>query len=361
LDEAAAILAKAENPVIITNWAGRNRNVMPVLTALAERYALPVVEFSNRYVAMPRSHPMYAGGNPIPFVKSADAILVIDCCVPWLPATVSHSEDCKVINMAPDPMYSMFPVRGFRSDVSLACGTDLGLAALAEAMEEPSKSNQARIDARRTALTDAHAEMEEGWAKKLEAVKSQTPIHPAWISHCLGQITDSDTIFANESRMMVQYLDTEAPGRFLNAGASSGLGHGMGVALGAKLADRDRLVVGCHGDGSYMFNVPVSAHYVAAEQDLPILTVVFNNQRWQAVRGATLRMQPDGYASKTNQMPLSHFSVEQHYEKTVEVSGGIGEEVTDPEQMLPALERALKAVTVDRRQAVVNVVSSDPT
>lgn len=360
LDEAAQILAKAKNPVIITNWAGRNHGVMPVLSDLAERYAIPVVEFSNRYVAISRRHPMYAGGNPNPFVKEADAILVIDCAVPWLPANVTHGEDCTVIHMAPDPMYSMFPVRGFRSDIALACGTHLGLAALAEAMEEPAKSNQAAIDARRARITEKHTELEEGWAKKLDAVKTQTPIHPAWISHCLGQITDGDTIFANESKLQVQYIPTEKPAKILNAGASSGLGHGMGVALGAKLADRDRLVVGCHGDGSYMFNVPVSAHYVAAEQNLPILTVVFNNQKWQAVRGATLRMQPDGYASKINQMPLAHFTVEQNYEKMVEVSGGHGEKVTDPDKMQSALERALKAVMVDKRQAVVNVVSSDP-
>jgi acetolactate synthase-1/2/3 large subunit len=263
--------------------------------------------------------------------------------------------------MAPDPMYSMFPVRGFRCDLALACGTALGLAALAEAMEEPAKSNQARIDTRRAELTEKHAALEENWAKKLEEVKNQTPIHPAWLSHCLGQISDANTVFANESKLQVQYLDTSTPGRFLNAGASSGLGHGMGVALGAKLADRDRLVIGCHGDGSYMFNVPVSCHYVAAEQDLPILTVIFNNQRWQAVRGATLRMQPDGYASKVNQMPLSHFGVDQNYEKLVEVAGGQGEQVTDPDQVMPALERALKAVTVDRRQALLNVVASDPT
>jgi len=360
LDEAAQILAKAKNPVIITNWGGRNPAVMPALVDLAERYALPVVEFSNRYVAMPQHHPMYAGGNPNPFVKAADAILVIDCAVPWLPALVSHSDDCKVIHMAPDPMYSMFPVRGFRSDIALACGTDLGLLALAQAMEEPATSAKAVIEARRATLTENHQVLEENWAKKLEAVKDQTPIHPAWISHCLGQISDSDTIFAVESKLQVQYLATDKPGKFLNAGASSGLGHGMGVALGAKLADRDRLVIGTHGDGSYMFNVPVSAHYVAAEQELPILSVVFNNQRWQAVRGATLRMQPDGYAAKANQMPLSHFTVEQHYEKMVEVSGGHGEQVTDPSKMLPALERALKSVMVDKRQALVNVVCSDP-
>jgi acetolactate synthase-1/2/3 large subunit len=360
LEEAASILAKAENPVIITNWGGRNPGVMPALVAIAERYALPVVEYSNRFVAMPNRHPMYAGGNPNPYVKAADAILVIDCAVPWLPANVSHSDDCKVIHMAPDPMYSMFPVRGFRSDIALACGTDLGLLALAEAMAEPAKSSQAIIDKRRKVITAKHDALEEGWAKRLEEVKDQSPIHPAWLSHCLSQVTDADTVFANESKLPVQYLKTEKPAKILNAGASSGLGHGMGVALGVKLANPDQLVVGVHGDGAYMFNVPVSAHYVSAEQKLPILTIVFNNQRWQAVRGATLRMQPDGYASKANQMPLSHFTVEQNYEKMVEVSGGYGEQVRDPAQMLPALERAVKAVMVEKRQAVLNVIVSDP-
>jgi acetolactate synthase I/II/III large subunit len=360
LEEAASILAKAENPVIITNWGGRNPGVMPALVAIAERYALPVVEYSNRFVAMPNRHPMYAGGNPNPYVKAADAILVIDCAVPWLPANVSHSDDCKVIHMAPDPMYSMFPVRGFRSDIALACGTDLGLLALAEAMAEPAKSSQAIIDKRRKVITAKHDALEEGWAKRLEEVKDQSPIHPAWLSHCLSQVTDADTVFANESKLPVQYLKTEKPAKILNAGASSGLGHGMGVALGVKLANPDQLVVGVHGDGAYMFNVPVSAHYVSAEQKLPILTIVFNNQRWQAVRGATLRMQPDGYASKANQMPLSHFTVDQNYEKMVEVSGGYGEQVRDPAQMLPALERAVKAVMVEKRQAVLNVIVSDP-
>jgi acetolactate synthase-1/2/3 large subunit len=360
LEEAAAILAKAENPVIITNWAGRNPGVMPALSALAERYALPVVEYSNRFVGIPHRHPMYAGGNPNPYVKAADAILVVDCAVPWLPANVTHSDDCKVIHMAPDPMYSMFPVRGFRSDISLACGSDLGLRALAEAMAGPAKASQAIIDKRRKVIEAKHDTLVDGWAKRLEEVKKDSPIHPAWLSHCLSQVTDADTIFANESKLPVQYLNIEKPGKVLNAGASSGLGHGMGVALGAKLANPDQLVVGVHGDGAYMFNVPVSAHYVSAEQKLPILTIVFNNQRWQAVRGATLRMQPDGYASKANQMPLSHFTVDQHYEKMVEVSGGYGEQVNDPAKMLPALERAVKAVMVEKRQAVLNVIVSDP-
>ncbi len=361
LERAASILAKSKNPVIITNWGGRNPGVMPALVALAEKYAIPVVEYRNRFVAMPRHHPMFAGGNPDPFVEAADAILVIDCAVPWLPSRVNPSEDCQVIQMAVDPHYTMWPVRGFQSDIGLTCASDIGLIALLAAMEEPAKSASATIDKRRKAVTERHQKMEENWAAKLQAVRDQTPVHPAWISHCIGNISDSETIFAKESQLQVQYLDTTKPTKILNAGASSGLGHGMGVALGAKLADRDRLVIGTHGDGSYMFNVPVSAHYVAAEQNLPILTVIFNNQRWQAVRGSTMGLHPDGYAAKANQMPLAYFNVEQHYEKMVEVSGGHGEQVTDPKDMQPALERALKAVMVEKRQAVINVMASDPT
>ena len=360
LDEAASILAGAENPVIITNWAGRNPGVMPALQALVEEYAIPVVEYRNRYVAIQRQHPMYAGGNPNPYVERADAILVVDSATPWLPSQVKPVEDCKVIHMAPDPHYSYLPIRGFRADIALACDSAMGLSALHEAMSAHKKSGDQYRDKRRSATEEEHNKLEEGWAKKLEQVKDATPLHPAFISHCISQIADADTIFAKESQLQVQYLDTSKPAKILNAGASSGLGHGMGVALGAKLADREKLVIGTHGDGSYMFNCPISAHYVSAEQELPILTIVFNNQKWQAVRGSALSLNPNGYAAKANQPPLMYFTVDQHYERAVEVSGGYGEQVNDPKDMMPALERALKAVTVEKRQALLNVTASDP-
>ncbi len=57
----------------------------------------------------------------------------------------------------------------------------------------------------------------------------------------------SDTIIVRESPLMQEYVDTQLPGTMLNAGSASGLGHGMGVALGAKLAAADRLVIGTEG------------------------------------------------------------------------------------------------------------------
>lgn len=356
LQEAAEILARAQNPVIITNWGGRNPGVMPALVEMGDKYAIPVVEYRNRYVAMPPRHPMHQGFNPDPFVKAADAILVIDCAVPWLPSKVSPKEDCKVIQLAPDPLYTFVPIRGFPADIAMACSTDLGLRMLCDAMAGPARSNAARIETRRRELTERHAELEAGWAKRLEEGKNANPLSVAWISHCINNVMSKNTVLVKESPVQTQYVDTEVPCTILNPGAASGLGHGLGVALGVKLADRNRDVICTLGDGAYMFNVPTSAHYVAAEQELPFVTVIFNNQRWQAVRGSTFGLHPDGYAAKSNLPPLSHFTVEQRYEKVVETSGGYGEQVSDPAELPKALDRALKAVHVEKRSAVLNVL-----
>lgn len=355
LEQAAQVLARAQNPMIITNWGGRNPRLMPELVDFAERYAIPVVEYRGRYVAMPPRHPMNAGFNPVPLVKEADAILVIDTAVPWLPAQVKPKEDCTVIQMAVDPLYSFVPIRGFPADIVLTCTGDTGLRLLGEAMGEHAAANSVRIGARRDECHRRHEGIEEAWEAKLQEGRESNTITNAYLSHCVNQIRTDDAIVVKESPLEQHYIDADKPMTVIDAGAASGLGNGMGVALGAKLADRDRMVIGTEGDGAYMFNTPISAHYVSAAHDLPILTVIFNNQRWDAVKNSTFGMEPDGYANKADTPPLVHFTVEQHYEKLVEVSGGYGVQVTDPKDLLPALERAAEVVMVDKRQAVVNV------
>jgi acetolactate synthase-1/2/3 large subunit len=359
LDEAASLIAKAERPVMITNWGGRNHGVMGTLTPLVERFAIPVVEYRSRFVSLSPRHPMHAGYNPNPYVAEADVIVVFDTAVPWLPSQVTPPDDCKVIHIAADPMYQMVPIRGFPADLSLTSPADIAFRALLPAMTEHENAAADKIAARRDRIMSAHAELEEAWKAKLEKDKDQSPISPAFLSHCLNQLRDPDTIMVRESPLMHQYVDIDRPGTLLNAGAASGLGHGMGVALGAQMAAPDKLVIGTEGDGAYMFNVPVSCHYVAAEQNLPILWIVFNNQHWQAVRRSTVGLEPDGYAAKANRQPLTHFTVDQRYEKAVEVSGGAGFRVTEPGDLMATLDKALNVVTSEKRQALVNVVCGD--
>ncbi len=357
-DEAAALLAGAENPLIITNWAGRNPRVWGPLGDLAERYAIPVVQYRNRYMSLPTDHPMNLGYDLNPLLGQADVILVVDVAVPWLPATDKVREDAKVIHMGADPLHSYVPLRGHPCDIALACGTDVGLTALDEAMSAHEGRVKASIDKRRKTLTEMWRKQRDGWAKRLDDVRDNKPLHPVWITHCINQIKGDDTIVVKESALASTHIDISQPGTLLNAGAASGLGHGLGVALGAKLAARDRLVIGTHGDGSYMFGNPIASHYVGAEQKLPILTVIFNNQRWQAVRRATVGLNPEGYAAQSAHQPITMLDSVDKYEKAVEVADGYGQRVEDPADLMPALERGLKAVEVEKRQAVINVICS---
>ena len=357
-DEAAALLAGAENPLIITNWAGRNPRVWGPLGGLAERYAIPVVQYRNRYMSLPTDHPMNLGYDLNPLLGQADVILVVDVAVPWLPATDKVREDAKVIHMGADPLHSYVPLRGHPCDIALACGTDVGLTALNDALSAHEGRVKASIDKRRKALAEMWRKQRDGWARRLDEVKDNKPLHPVWITHCINQIKGDDTIVVKESALASTHIDISQPGTLLNAGAASGLGHGLGVALGAKLAARDRLVIGTHGDGSYMFGNPIASHYVGAEQKLPILTVIFNNQRWQAVRRATVGLNPEGYAAQSNHQPITMLDSIDKYEKAVEVADGYGQRVEDPADLMPALERGLKAVQVEQRQAVINVICS---
>jgi len=358
VEEAAALLAAAENPLIITNAAGRDPKAWSALGDFAERYAIPVIQYRNRYMSIPSNHPMNLGYELQPLLDNADVILAIDVAVPWLPATDKVRDDAKVIHMGPDPLHGYVPVRGHPCDIALACATAEGLRVLNETMAEYEAKAKTRIEKRRSLLAESWKALRGSWHKKLEAVKGQTPIHPAWITHCIDAIKADDTIVIKESPLAQEHIDFSKPATLFNAGAASGLGHGLGCALGAKLAARDRLVIGTHGDGSYMFGNPISAHYVGAEQQLPVLTVLFNNQRWQAVRRATVGLHKDGYAAKSPKQPITFLDSITNYQKAVEVADGYGEKVTDPNDVMPALERGLKAVTVEKRQAVINIICS---
>jgi acetolactate synthase-1/2/3 large subunit len=67
-------------------------------------------------------------------------------------------------------------------------------------------------------------------------------------------------------------------------------------------------------------------------------------------------MYPDGYGTHANRMPLVGLEPSPRFETVVTASDGYGERVERPEQLAPALERAVHAVKIQKRQALVNVV-----
>jgi acetolactate synthase-1/2/3 large subunit len=97
-------------------------------------------------------------------------------------------------------------------------------------------------------------------------------------------------------------------------------------------------------------------HWIGQAYDLPVLTILFNNSRYGAVRNATLSMFKDGAAGKDNGRFLADLHPSPAYEALVQAQGGHGERVDRPELLRPALECARDAVLREGKQALVNVI-----
>lgn len=198
--------------------------------------------------------------------------------------------------------------------------------------------------------------MRAAWAEAAAAERARTPIGFQWASRCLGEVLGPDTIVVNEYPLDLRHAPPPAPGSYFGAPHSGGLGWGLGTALGIKLGAPGKTVIAALGDGAYIFGAPTAAHYAARLHDLPILTVIFNNEAWEAVKRATLDVHPDGWAAGTQSFPLSSLAPAPRYEEIVRAFDGYGERVEIPDALPGALQRALQAVRGERRQAVLNVL-----
>jgi len=352
---AHAILA-AERPLVIASNSGESAAAVAALARLAERSALPVVEQNPRFLCLPSSHAMHQGHQPGPLLRDADLVLVLEADVPWIPAQESPPEECRIAHIGPDPSFARYPMRSYRSDFAIAGDTATILGALDARLAELIPAGDTRIAARRERLARRHRELREKWTTDGAAAGKAEAITPPWLSRCLREAIGEDAIVVNEYPLQLEHCPRERPGTYFGLSPAGGLGWGFGAALGAKLAAPDRLVVATLGDGAYMFANPTACHWTAAKYDLPILTVVFNNQRYGAVRRATLSMYGEGSAAEEDGQLLADLSPSPAFEKLVEASGGYGERVAAPAELPAAISRALRAVREEKRQALLNVI-----
>jgi acetolactate synthase-1/2/3 large subunit len=358
--EAAEALARAKNPLILTTNIGRVPGAVAALAQLAGQHAIPVVSYNPSGVELPASHPMHMGYEPKAWLEEADVVLVAEALVPYLPREVHPKPGAKVIHLGLDPLYEDIPIRAFPCDLAIAASPDIALAQLAQRLAMMPENDAELIEHRRAALAERKAQWlarrEAAW---LDAQKSAdiTPLH---ISRAIDA-AKGDALVFKESGLRLDQMNFNEPGTLFFAGAAGGLGWSLGAALGAKLAAPDRDVIATGGDGSYMFGTPLAAHYVAVEQQLPVLFVVFNNGGWHAVRRSTRGMFKDGYAAQTPKgqtEPLTDFSVDVRYDKMMETVGGHGELVEHPDDLPKALARAQDIIRTEKRQVLLNVVST---
>ena len=352
LDEVAKLLAVAAAPLIITANGGRSLESARALQRIAEECAIPVIHYRPRYLALSTEHPMQAGWDPHALLEEADLVLVVDCDVPWIPSQGAPQPEAKVVHIGTDPLFARYPLRGFRTDVALSGLVAPTLDALRERVAQRAPTRD-KLERRRKDIEARSAAARAKARGGIEAVPAR--ITSKWACACLNMLLGADSLVINEYPLVLEELEIAEPGRYWALAPSGGLGWGLGAALGAKLACPDRTVVCAVGDGAYMFGNPTPAHFVSEAMRLPVLWLVFNNARWAAVHRATLSIYPKGRAAALQQPPFAALEPSPRFEKIVEASGGHGERVTEPRDLMPALERAMQVVRGERRQALVNI------
>lgn len=357
--QLALALSQAEAPVIICTASGSDPETVSMLTDFSNRYGIAVGEAKPRFVNFPSSHPLHVGFNVPKIFEWTDAVLFLESDVPWIPGVTRPKENAFVAHAATDPVFASYPLRTFASDLTLTTSVRALLSALTEELDrlgatsaanERSSKARAFVRSRREAAQNVLARDAE----------KDGPISKLFLTACLNEVRPANSVIVNEYSVIRDYLDLDDPATFFLYPTSAGLGWGLPAALGAQKAATDKVIISVLGDGAYIFCNPTACHLAATMHNLPVLTIVFNNGRWGAVQSSTLRMYPDENAARHESElgvgPLSSLEPSPDYEKYMEASGGYGERVTSRDQLIPALKRALNAVSVERRPALLNVI-----
>jgi acetolactate synthase-1/2/3 large subunit len=352
LDAVARLLGAASSPLLITANGGRTAAGRAAIALLSETFGIPVVHYRPRYLALPTEHPMQAGWDPHALLKGADLVLVVECDVPWIPAQGGPAREAKVVHIGVDPLFRRYPMRSFRTDVALTGPVGRPLTDHAERAQKYAPSREKLKERFEQVASRAKIPRDRGRAGSA-AMPSR--ITPKWLSACVSELAGEETLFVNEYPLLLEEMQLSAGGQYFASASAGGLGWGLGAAMGAKLAAQDRTVICTVGDGAYMFGNPTAAHFVSEAMQLPALFSVFNNARWAAVHRSTLGMYPKGHAAAMQEPPFATLEPSPRFEHVVQASGGHGERVSEPKDLKGALQRALKIVREEKRQALLNV------
>ncbi|GAA2614756.1 thiamine pyrophosphate-dependent enzyme [Paractinoplanes durhamensis] len=346
LAAVVALIEAATNPVIVTETVGREEGGMDALVGFATAFGIPVVEPNSAVCAnFPRDHVLHAGGDLEPWVDAADLILLVNCRAPFYPPSRKPARArIVVIDDVPQRPHIVYQV--LRADAYLEGGVAETLRALAA---------QAGPAPGRPGLEDHHAIEVAAVLAAEEKAAAAVGIDPVQVVVALRELA-GDAIVVDEtithSRVVQRHLQRSQPDSYFYV--QGGLGQGIAVALGVKLAAADRPVVLTIGDGAFLYNPVIPSLEAARANGLPLLIVVFNNHEYRSMKMNHLRFYPQGAAVQTGEFLGHDLSGQPSLAAFAEPFGMHGETVTAASELEPALDRALKSVR-NGTTAIVNV------
>ena len=333
LERAAELLTAARRPVILTESADRHPDGFEALLEFVEALEIPVVEPQSAVCAnFPRTHRLHRGGDPATLLAEADLIVLVCCRAPFYPPS-NRPADTRVlvIDDVPHRPYVDYQVLG--ADQYLEGDVAPTLRALTAVVRD-------------SAVPIERAELPALPVERPRPRPQREGIDPAEVVDCLRELLDPDAAVIDETithaRVVQARLEADRPGRY--SYVQGGLGQGIGVALGVKLADPAREVALAVGDGSFLYNPIVQSLSAAKSLGLPVLIVVFNNRQYLSMKLNHLRFYPEGTAVAEDDFRGVDLSDQPDIAALAEPFGLFGLAVSEPDELRTGLEKALQAV-----------------
>jgi acetolactate synthase-1/2/3 large subunit len=293
LSEAADILLSAENPLIVTGYSGRKSRSVALLVALAETLATRVLSSDIR-ANFPSTHPMAAHlppttgfGNPL--LAKADVILAIDYDMHYASGPSSLIPDVKIIHIDIDTEKRGVPLWGRKADILVKADSNLAIAALTKIIKKKLTTEKLAQFRQRYELLEAeHKKLDAAWRTLAMNHAERKPISAHWLSRCIDDIIDEDTIIVNQtispSTIVAHQIHHTRPGTLLSC-AGGCIGWAPGAALGVKLAAPNRTVISLMGDGAFIYGCPEATLWSASFYKAPFLAIIYDNQGYGAIKG----------------------------------------------------------------------------
>ena len=354
VDRAAGVLLAARCPIIHAGQGVLYAEAWNELKELAELLQAPVMTTLAGKSAFPEDHPLSLGTGSIVvtgpvahFLKKADVVLGIGCSfsrhymsakIPVGKTIIHATNDEKDIN------------QHYATDYPIIGDARLVLRQLIEAVKDRlGKRSQPDGLPVIQEIKQARDNWLKVWMPKLTS--DEIPINPYRIVWELNRTIDSrKAIITHDAgsprNQIVPFYQALEPRSYIGWGKSHSLGTGLGLIMGAKLARPEKIAINIMGDAAFgMVGIDFET---AVRNRIPIITMVFKNSTM---------------ASEIEDMPIAHErygcrDLTGNYADVGRAMGGYAERVERPDEIVPAIQRAIRVTEEQALPALLEFISS---
>ena len=356
VDEVARVLVDARSPVIHAGQGVLYAEATEELLQLAELLQVPAMTTLVGKSAFPENHPLSLGtgagtsaGPVVNFLQKADVVFGIGTSFTRHGMNITIPPGKVMIQVTNDPRDIN---KDYTIDYPIIGDARLVLGQLIEAVKDRlGGKGRAGDGAVAQEVQTVKEEWLGQWMPKLTS--DEVPITPYRVIWELMQTVDpADAIVTHDSGsprdQMVPFYRATVPRSYMGWGKSHGLGTGLGLNIGAKLAAPDKFCINWMGDAA--FGMVGLDFETAARCGIPILTIVSNNYTM---------------AAETRAMATSHElydtrDIGGNYADMAKAMGGYAERVESPAEVAPAIQRARRA-TEEGRAALLEFITCEET